>query len=200
MTTIYLDMDGVCCNFVRAVCGIFNRDYEDIVLHWPKEVYSVTVPLGITEEALQTRINEYGRTFWTSLEEFAHFKRMYKNLQAYGEVVFLTSPTWNPKSHEGKVGWLQDRFGIDFDHYVLTRQKHRCANNRSVLIDDHPENCEKFVAHGGHAILYPSPGWPVNRVGEFPDDYVMRQMEIVQAEIKERLHHEEEQRVGLLMR
>lgn len=174
--TIYLDMDGVCCNFIEATAVLFGRTYDELILSWPDGMYSLSERLEITEEELHAKIDEHGNGFWTGLAEYSYFKPMYEYLRMFGEVIFLSTPTWNPASLDGKLTWLQDRYGRNFRDYIFTTHKHRLANMTTILIDDHPENCKKFAEAGGMAIQFPAPGFPLRKVGETTTQYIERKL------------------------
>ena len=173
---IYLDMDGVCCDFVGGVLRLFKKDGR--IDDWPKGQYDVAKVAGISEKDLWQSVDNAGHEFWRNLKEEVWFKPLYSGLKKRADqgLYFLTSPSKHESCLAGKCRWLRDRFGDFFDEVVYTRHKQLLANADSVLIDDDPRNIEKFIKAGGKGILVPRP-WndaeePLNIA-----DYVLKKLE-----------------------
>lgn len=155
---IFVDMDGVCCNWMLPALSLLygdmgaTRQYFD----WP---------VGKTNDLVKSsefwdKLASKGPSWWENLPELNHYQKMMKTLRSRGEVFYLTSiPARESGANAaiGKVRWIQAREGLDFRNYVLTRYKHLAAGPDSVLIDDTEYQCEEFVQHGGKAILFPQP-------------------------------------------
>jgi hypothetical protein len=94
------------------------------------------------------------------------FEALMANLRRLAEkVVFVTSPA----SAQGKRQWLINQFGVKFQDFIFTCQKHYLARTPySVLIDDSPENVRLFREAGGAAVLFPRP-WNGRDVPEGTD-------------------------------
>src|SRR3972149_4880545 len=110
--TIYLDMDGVCCDFIKDAVKAHGR--EDLSKNWPKELYNVEDALGITLEAFWGKLSLQEDKFWSGLEEFPWFWELYNGLSEIGDVYFCSAPTLDANCVKGKLIWLQDRFGFKF--------------------------------------------------------------------------------------
>jgi 5'(3')-deoxyribonucleotidase len=151
---IYLDMDGVCCNWLDATLRILDK--EDLIGKIPKNSYSIEEATKIDFLKIREEISKQGSLFWKNLEEFSWFTKLYSELSNLGEVIFLTAPSTDPSCLKGKLMWLQDRFGENFKSYVMTPQKYHCANSFSILIDDTLEQCHKFIKNDGFAVMFPS--------------------------------------------
>lgn len=154
---VYLDMDGVACNFVKAALQASGHDYESSLKHWPTGVYSVATVAGRTEEQLWSVLDALGKHFWIELDEYPHFEAMHRMLTELYDVHFLSTPAWSPDSVEGKLAWLQARYGKDFRNYVFTSNKYLCAGPGRVLVDDSPHHCREFLKQGGGAVLIEQP-------------------------------------------
>lgn len=61
---IYLDMDGVLCDFVGAACKLHGRD-PATVTHW-----NFFKDWGMTAEEFWRPIHEAGEDFWANLEPY----------------------------------------------------------------------------------------------------------------------------------
>jgi 5'(3')-deoxyribonucleotidase len=151
---IYLDMDGVCCNWLDSTLLLLDR--KDLIKNIPKDAFNIEEATELDFLYIRNELAKLGSKFWKDLEEFSWFKKLYEELNALGEVVFLTAPSTDPSSLKGKLQWLQDRFGENFKSYIMTPQKFHCANMNSILIDDTLEQCHKFIKNDGFAVMFPS--------------------------------------------
>ena len=145
--TIFLDMDGVCCNFIKSALTVWERMdlYENAV--WLPDM------LEIDEPTFWARIRPHEPSFWREIEPFPWFDELYQELSKRGKVVFCTSPARSANSLLGKMQWLQDRFGEAFRDFIITPKKFYCGHYpNSILIDDLERNTDEW---DGHCILFP---------------------------------------------
>lgn len=171
---IYLDMDGVCCNFLDAALKILGR--EDLINNWPEEPIGLEQATNISAADMwENYIDPLGSDFWKNLEAFPWFEKLYQGLLQYGPVYFLSKPCLSPNSLKGKIEWLQNVFGKDFRDYILTSQKQLLAKPSAILIDDDDRNCISFINSGGKAILFPQ-YWNKNRHIIDNLDYVFKNL------------------------
>lgn len=178
MSIIYVDLDGVCSDFVSHALASHGRE-EVAIKHWNIEEH-----LGLTTKQFQKPINKGGASWWRSMPELPHWKKIWtlaNNL--FDEAYFLSSPAMYSHAEAGKKQWLSDRLGDNFDKHIFTNYKHNCAREDKVLVDDSEKNCEAFEEHGGTSILFPA-AW--NRLGEMknPIPYLERQLEDVLEKIR----------------
>lgn len=158
MKIIYLDIDGVCTNFIKSSIEANNLDYNTTVDTWKRDfpgVFSAFKVFNIDNSTFWKNIEKSGEDFWSLMEPYSWFLELYNELSKRGKVYFLTSPSHSPDSLSGKVKWLQKQFNKNFRDYIITPNKELLANNNSVLIDDYPENIKKFNNSGGKGILFP---------------------------------------------
>ena len=155
---IYLDMDGVVSDAHRAFLKAIDR--EDLLDNYPAGEFATDKAAGMSEKAMWRKVTAAGRELWSRMRVLPWAHELYEKLGKLGDVVFLTAPTWDADSLAGKLEWLQ-RFTKrkDFRDYIMTNRKDLLAVPGVVLIDDRPENCERFRAAGGKAILFPA-SWP----------------------------------------
>lgn len=149
---IYLDMDGVCADFMRGAniaCGRSPNEVWTEYDHWSS--------WGMTLDELWANIDHTQEAFWRKLDEYPWFWNLVTLCGKLGEVWFCTTPSQSPCSAAGKLLWLQDRFGKDFRRWILTPDKSHLAAADRLLIDDHPSNCSSFEQAGGKALLWPMP-------------------------------------------
>lgn len=181
--TILLDMDGVCVQFMRA--AIFCQDRrspQPVFDAWPKGKWDIAEVCGIDKPSFWGRIEAASPEFWINLQVYPYFEEMYTKLQAWGEVFFVTSPAWCAEAAQGKIIWLQNRFGKPFRNYVITNQKYLLARDDTILIDDFDRNCEAFNAAEGRAVLFPRP-WNTGPVLNESEGYAWA-MERVEAAVQ----------------
>ncbi len=154
---IFLDMDGVCCDFAGAALKAHGSPLK------PQDigVWNMETVMGLTLDEFWAPINDKGVLFWRDLEELPWFKELYMLCRnSAEEVVFLTS-AYSPVAAAGKIMWLRDRFGSSFDNYSMTPKKKFVAHNRGVLIDDHVKNCNEWSKHGDFILFQQTWNRPV---------------------------------------
>lgn len=176
--TILLDMDGVSTNFLKGVLHAHGRDYTSTIREWPKGEYNIHKVLNIEMAELWAKIDEQGTSFWEELEQYEWFDKLYEELKKRGNVYFCSSPSLDSSVLPGKLKWIQQRMGYNFRNYVFTNQKQLLANNRTILIDDSPQMCERFHKFGGNVVLFPQP-W--NREFVYANRAYERTMSLVDA-------------------
>lgn len=164
---IYLDMDGVCCDFNKDALTIHNR--MDL---YNNTHYSLSDLMGISDKEFWEKISVYGENFWRGLEEYPWFKDLYNELSKIGNVYFLSAPTLDSNCVKGKLLWLQDHFGLNFKRYIFTKHKYLLAKPDNFLVDDFEEQFRGFLDAGGNAVLFPQ-SWNGNRDVEKKLEFVL---------------------------
>jgi 5'(3')-deoxyribonucleotidase len=150
---IYLDLDGVCCDFSGPASRLCGASDTFVPRRW-----AFYEDIFVSEAEFWATVDKAGWQFWADLPEFPWFKPMYRALKKQGKVIFLTTPSQNPKSAYGKLVWLKRRFGKGFGDFIITSHKELLARGpRTILVDDSTSNVEKFRQAGGKAFLFPQP-------------------------------------------
>jgi len=155
---IYLDMDGVCVDFLGAALAAQGYDPKATMNRWRREHPGSLYPeelIGKPPTEFFTHENLHTEDFWAGLVPFPWFDQLFSELDRLGHVVFLTAPTGAPGCVAGKHRWLIERFGNDFHDFIFTRHKNRLAHPGAYLVDDMPFNIDPFVARGGIGALFP---------------------------------------------
>lgn len=169
---IFLDMDGVICDFVGSAARLHCRQADELVSEWPAGVFDICHVLGVSATQFWSRVDRAGEAFWTYLNDYPWTSQLIELVQGHDEgFVISTSPSRSHHSSAGKVRWLQMKFGMPFRSYMLGEQKHLLAKPGAVLIDDNEASVLKFRDHGGEAILFPQPWNSLGRVDD-PVGYV----------------------------
>jgi len=164
ITRIILDMDEVITDFVGAACRAWGTTTEEVVKNWEPGKWDMTGPVGktvrgtpLTEQEFWDKIN--GDTkFWSRMDETSFIGEIlnlsYKVVNTNWHIV--SSPSHCPTCYNGKVKWLKEKFGYDFNRFALTPHKEIFAQPGVLLIDDRDSNIENFIKHGGAGIVFPA--------------------------------------------
>lgn len=175
--TIFLDMDGVCADFVKGALKAHGR----LDLYGAPGVAWLPDSIGMSEDEFWQPINVLGSEFWRVLEAYPWFRVLYAGLSNLAHVVFLSKPSRGASSATGKLLWLQDRFGQGFRDYIFTPRKRYLSRwPRAILVDDQDKN---FEAWEGAKIRFPQP-W--NAAARPPDpatvvDEILTEVRRIQA-------------------
>jgi len=145
----FIDVDGVLADFAGAAAKLHNYDIE----RWPLGTYDMVDVLGISDDEFWAPIYCIGADFWENLETLPWAMDLVGALPRF---TLLTSPSGHPTEAHGKMAWIRRVFGSGFRDYMIGPNKHLCARHPgAVIVDDFPKNCERFVAAGGRAVLFP---------------------------------------------
>jgi 5'(3')-deoxyribonucleotidase len=146
MKKIFLDMDGVIADFAGLYCKVNNVPTveDNFSAHmWEKFV-----------------VHEDGFRYVNLLPGAMYLIRQLRELDKLNGVsVSILGSTGGYEYHglvqDQKIAWLK-KHGITFPPIFVPgkRFKQYHATKSSILIDDHPKNCEQFAAMGGSTHLY----------------------------------------------
>lgn len=152
---IFLDLDGVICDWISAAAKTLNIDDSD------PEIRDFLKSGKDIDELFQGNIwkliDKEGEDWWTNLEMFPWSNKLVNSLRKESpNFAFLTSPSNNPLCGSGKIKWMKKHFGYKFKDFIITSKKYLCASKNSILIDDLGKNLSKFKKFGGHTYLWPN--------------------------------------------
>lgn len=151
---IFLDMDGVLCDFVSAAYAAHGRVFDPDA--HPRGVWHLEKVLDCTTKQFWQKIDFAGESFWENLEPYPWCHRLVKELQHFGDLVIATSPANHPGSYSGKRRWLQ-KMGLANIPSMFGSKKYLMAQEGRILVDDSNDNCARWDAAGGTSILVPQP-------------------------------------------
>jgi len=157
---VYLDMDGVCTDFVSAGTLAHDRIPAEILAEWERDFkaeFRPYVVMGLDKAEYWRTIDDQGEAFWTGLDEYPWFWQLYESLREIAPVIFLSAASRAPTSLSGKLKWLQARFGEGFREYIFTAYKQQVAGHLALLVDDNDRNAQRFTDAGGTSVLFPQP-------------------------------------------
>ena len=155
---IFIDLDGVICNFVAGAAAHFGTTEAQLLEKWSPGEYSVHGALGLDSEDEFWRSLERSAasdSWWDALEPYPYAAELVKMAATAGEAFFLTSPSSQPGSASGKLRWIKRHFPEMRRHFILTPKKHLLAAPGRVLIDDWDKHTDHWKIAGGTAILFP---------------------------------------------
>ncbi len=175
---ILLDMDEVLADFVGGVARHWQVPFSRIKPHWEPGVFDIVKPLGkaigvedLSEEEFWKRTDKPG--FWRNLDTLPWTFDLLETVRKYTDDWYVvTSPSRGPLCVPEKQQWLNSLLGVSwFDRMIPTSHKHLLALDKEkpvVLIDDRGDTVDRFLARGGHGILFPRHH---NRLHEIDNGY-----------------------------
>ena len=176
---ILLDMDEVLVDFIGGVCRLFGITRKELEEHWIPGEWDIFLPLckaisrTMSSDEFWGKINERGETFWLGLDTMPWINELLKLVQSLtDDWHIVTSPSHLPCSYSGKVKWLKNWFGPDFDRFAITPHKEIFACKNVILVDDRQENVIRFREAGGEGILFPTQGNSLHKFTDNPLHYV----------------------------
>ena len=142
MITVYLDMDGVVCNF--------------------QEKFEVLKPAGVKyDKDIFAKAVMEGKIF-EDLNWMPNGRRLINHIRSiHGVKVEMLTSVGTHRTEQGaeaarqKTVWLK-RHGIDYhpNFVKMFSEKKKYATPMSILIDDRVDCALPFTEAGGHGILY----------------------------------------------
>lgn len=165
ISLILCDLDEVLVDFVGGACRVHGVDRGKLEELRHEMGWGMEAPLSkllgrpITLSQFWKPIKELGEGFWLGLESLPWKYELMDCIKSLDvEWLIVTSPSLDPLSYSGKVKYMRRMFGPTFGRFVVTPYKHLMADRGVLLIDDRPENVEKFIEHGGEGLIFPSHG------------------------------------------
>lgn len=164
---VFLDMDGVLCDFVTHSLRAHNSNLKhDDINHW-----NMNEHLGITDDAFWEGVHAVDG-FWQTIPSYPWKDDLVDAARRLGrQVKVVTSPSKSPLCFSGKKQWHLENMPRDIE-LIICKSKHLLARPDRLLIDDADKNCEAFSSAGGQVCLFPQP-WNENR------GLVSRRLELV---------------------
>jgi len=143
---IYVDMDGVLCNFLQAASKLtgeklrFHHDWEKI------------------KHTAWRQIAEEGSKFWAYLPWMQDGKELWEYVKPYKPNILSAYPQASANrwyAERGKVQWINTELtGYNNINIVRGQDKQKYALKNAILIDDAKRNIDQFTEAGGIGILH----------------------------------------------
>jgi len=171
MGIVFCDLDEVISDFTGAALRVHGWKREQLEKVREPGHWDINNPMGLTLMEFWEPINKQGMEFWRDLELLPWAGKLISLLDELTEDTWriITTPTLSLHSYMGKRHWINDNLPAMMRRSYIGGDKWLFANSNSVLIDDSEENVLAFQDHGGHGLLFPSPG---NSLHEYSDDPV----------------------------
>jgi len=160
---IFLDMDGVLCDFVSSAFSAHGMKYDHAV--YPRGVFAIEKVIGVTTSEFWRRIDFGGESFWENLDPYPWARTLVDELQEIDKVVIATSPSRSPASYSGKRRWLQ-KMGMCKLDSMFGACKWLMAKSDRTLVDDGEHNIVEWEKAGGYAVVVPQPWNHANPVDD----------------------------------
>jgi len=154
---ILADLDGTLNDFFGYAFQILDDKFPNRIT---KEEYLANPSFNMAEK-FKISDKEFWATidkgrFWYNIPQLPWTRQLYEFIGRFAPVVIASSPSENPDCIAQKLDWLDKHLGVSTKDCMFGSKKHLMANSETLLIDDYPSNCDKFIAAGGHAICVPS--------------------------------------------
>jgi hypothetical protein len=143
---IFLDMDGVLCDFHTSVARLWGLDPRAITDDTWAEIGEWGI--GVPMPDFWDRIEAEGRAWWEGLAKLPWADELVDACRRRADrVAILTSPAPFAACHEGKRAWVSAQLGAM--DVVITSAKALCSGSRRILIDDRTKYAGGWEAAGG---------------------------------------------------
>ena len=142
MPRIYVDMDGVLCDFVLAAKRATGQNWQGL-------------RSGQDWESIKRTKN-----FWSTMPWTRDGRQLWNFIKKYQPHILSAYSIEDPNCIPGKRKWLKSNLGYTQNfmiNIVRRREKKNFAMNKgqpAILIDDYPKNVQQFKSAGGIGILH----------------------------------------------
>jgi hypothetical protein len=161
---IFLDMDGVCADFVSGAARAHGKDLASIT--WPRGCYDIASVFGVSNREFAGKIKIHRSPFWSDLDPYPWLDEMLLDLGGLGRIVFVSSlGPFGAAAASGKLLWLRTYVGREAARdaiFVTADLRHRLAGQDAILIDDNELTVREFIRAGGYGVVFPQP-WNSSR-------------------------------------
>lgn len=151
---LYVDMDGVLCDFKKQASKVTGMSIED----WMAEP-------GNKFKTVRDKwkpIKDY-RDFWYTLPWQPGGQQLWSFVRKYDPHILsaYVEHTTDPNCIPGKTFWAKTHLGISSDKINLVRRREKqdyamYKGESAILIDDYIKNITQFKSRGGIGILHTS--------------------------------------------
>ena len=146
---IFLDMDGVLCDFAKRA-----REWVEIDSENPDPNSLTDVYRAMSPNAFWDSLDE---DFWSNMEFLDFGEELVELLWGGGfKFMILSSPT-DGRCLKGKYSWIKQHLGSRITgsrDFIFTPHKYLFAQRGRVLVDDHESHIKKWNDNGGTGIHY----------------------------------------------
>lgn len=161
--TIYVDMDGVICNFIQSAIEA-HEGVSPVGDLSPSEIYrwDFFEEYGLTWAEFFAPINEW-KDFWRYIPAYdtAHdfldrLRQMTADSGLNCEIVFCSAPIDTEDCYSGKLTWLKtNNLMQPGETLMLVKDKTKLIRPDAILIDDRQSTVDAWRTQGAMGVLYP---------------------------------------------
>ena len=149
---VYVDLEGVLADLNTAVIKHVGRD-DLLADAWPAGV-SLEQRLGLSPEKMFDLLVKDSKEIWKRVKPYAWAGQLLGSLRSPRVVV--VGSRWGIPAVTDKQNWCARYLSGKVSDVVVIQNRFLLASGDSLLIDDNIKNAEKFVARGGHSVLWPT--------------------------------------------
>lgn len=151
---IYLDMDGVLCNFMKAVKDTTGVEFNDPDLN------------KMSKGKLKQEIEASGR-FWHDMEWMPGGEQLYRYVKSSQPHILSAYANWDKNCKAGKNHWIKTNLMMPKQRINLVKredkQKYATTDGTSnILIDDYIKNIREWEKAGGIGIHHVDSATTIN--------------------------------------
>jgi phosphoglycolate phosphatase-like HAD superfamily hydrolase len=156
---IYVDMDGVLCDFAKAVHDIDGKTTVDDIDKMPESSFWKFIVDG-TKGGLKAF---FGKMEW--LPEGKKFWNFIKDKKP--TILSAVKEPGKQEAIDGKNEWLDREIGKEQARkFVERKDKQAFADDKAILIDDYDKNIKEWTEKGGIGILFRTTDEVVKKLNE----------------------------------
>lgn len=146
--TIYVDMDGVLCDFIKRVKDVTGTDYKDPDLN------------HMSKSETKQKINRYDK-FWHEMPWHEGGQELWRFVAKQNPKILSAHANWDANSIPGKYYWTKKNLNIPKSQVLLVKRDQKKdyatdGNRQNILIDDYIKNIREFESAGGIGIHHTS--------------------------------------------
>ena len=157
INTIFLDMDGVLCDFVSDALSYWGMTLEDLIAAgvWQPGEYDICQVIDIPPPTFWSLLDSKGYDFWGDLAPYPWLNDLINLVTSYCDNCFIVTFPTGSNSAAGKLRWVREHLPAWEDRVILTKHKYLLAAPDRLLIDDSGTQIDRFYYAGGKTILFP---------------------------------------------
>lgn len=155
MRTLWLDVDGVFCDFAGGVINLHNKIFKDFLKVEDCREYRGLEKMVKNFNGMLSRPG-----FWQGLEPYPDAQDVFFRICSITKNwYFLTRvPTDSVTAFHDKAMWLELNLGKGTaDRMVTARDKEIVVAPGDLLVDDYDRTVQKCVESGAHAVCVARP-------------------------------------------
>ena len=141
---IYLDMDGVLCNFIKGVADTTGEDFTSPDLNQKMK------------GQIKSKIEEKG-DFWHNLEWQPGGQQLYRYVKSSSPYILSAYAKWDKNCKDGKNSWIKRHLMMPKQRINLVKREDKKLyavqdGVPNILIDDYIKNIREWEQAGGIGI------------------------------------------------